>query len=60
MKKRTIQLQISAAALAAVFATGSFANAFPFSSPDLVYAEDLGNETEDIISKNVDTQNRCK
>lgn len=57
MKKRTIQLQISAAALAAVFATGSFANAFPFSSPDLVYAEDLGNETEDIISKNVDTQN---
>ena len=53
MKKRTIQLQISAAALAAVFATGSFANAFPFSSPNLVYAEDLNDSTKNSESTTV-------
>ena len=53
MKKRTIQLQISAAAFAAIFAAGSFASAFPFSSPNLVYAEDLNDSTKNSESTTV-------
>ena len=55
MKKRTVQLQIGAAAIAAILGTGGILNAFPFSSaPVTAYAKEQNTE-ENVAAVNENT-----